>query len=151
MNYKRCGFLFHLLYLFSFIQHFYLNTLTSTTLSIYSSSFKMKFTTAIIALVGFISSTEACQCLSDSGPNNAATEKCCREVNGKPTGDQCPAGDIAQDLSKFASCCRRFGDLSDCNCPIGCGVAQFKAQREAMGASPPTDEEIAAVIAHANQ
>lgn len=107
----------------------------------------MKFFTSIITLVALVSSAEACQCISAGGVNDAATQNCCRQVNGRPEGNQCPANQIAQDLSKFASCCRAYGTRSDCRCPVGCARKELAAKNKAQGMSEPTDEDVLALMA----
>lgn len=107
----------------------------------------MKLLTSIVAIIAMISSAEACQCLSAIGVNDAATKNCCREAGGSPSGNQCPAGQISQKLSTFASCCKSYGTRSDCRCPIGCARLELETKAKEDGTAPPTDDEVQALVA----
>lgn len=107
----------------------------------------MKLLTSIVAVIAMISSAEACQCLSSNGVNGPATESCCREAGGSPKGNQCPANQISENLSKFASCCKDYGTRSDCRCPIGCARLELEAKAKEEGTAPPTDDEVQALVA----
>lgn len=107
----------------------------------------MKFLTSIVAIIAMAASAEACQCLSADGVNEAATKDCCGEAGGSPDGNQCPADDIGENLSKFAQCCRDYGTRSDCRCPVGCARTELEAMAKKGGTAPPTDDEVEAYVA----
>ncbi|GJN78410.1 hypothetical protein PLIIFM63780_001904 [Purpureocillium lilacinum] len=86
----------------------------------------MKFSTTIISIAALLTSAEA-----SGGPAN---------------GSDCPAGEISNKLSTFASCCRSYGDNSDCRCPIGCVRKELEAQHKAEGKAPPTDDEVKGLL-----
>ncbi|TPX11930.1 uncharacterized protein E0L32_007428 [Thyridium curvatum] len=98
----------------------------------------MKFSSAILAIAVLFSTSEACKC----GTNMDATRACCRDNGGSPTDSDCPASDISENLSGFASCCRYFGARSDCRCPIGCARLETDAHRKAFGLKPLSDPEL---------
>lgn len=97
----------------------------------------MKFLSSIVTIAALVSSTEACQCLSTIGVNEAATKSCCRAAGGSPEGNQCPAGGISENLSQFAACCRSYGDRSDCRCSFGCARKKLEEEHNAQGLPPP--------------
>ena len=89
----------------------------------------MKLHAALIAIAAIISAASACKC----GGNLDATRACCRDVGGVPTSDDCPANTISERLSRFHSCCLRFGVRSDCRCPVGCLMSEVQAERKEAG------------------
>ncbi|UNI20918.1 hypothetical protein JDV02_006964 [Purpureocillium takamizusanense] len=108
----------------------------------------MKFSTAIISIAALLSSAEACKCISSIGNNVEATRACCQEAGStaNSSGD-CPAGNISNNLSRFASCCRSYDTRSDCRCPIGCARKELEAKHLAEGKVPPTEDEVKALLA----
>lgn len=107
----------------------------------------MKVFAAVLALAALLSAAEACKCVSSIGNNEAATRACCQEAGGSASETDCPADDISNNLSRFASCCRQYETRSDCRCPIGCARQELEAQRAAEGKAPPTDTEVNALVA----
>ncbi|KAL7924560.1 hypothetical protein ACQKWADRAFT_286978 [Trichoderma austrokoningii] len=107
----------------------------------------MKFSTSIIVIAAALfSSTEACQCHTSNGVDVTATLNCCVEAGGSPVdGNQCPAGEISNNLSTFAGCCDSYGDHTDCHCSIGCDVELTALN--ARGRVPPSDREVYAILA----
>lgn len=97
----------------------------------------MQFNIALMALA-FFSAVEACKC----GGNVDATRACCKSTGGTPSGDDCPANQISERLSNFASCCRNLGARSDCRCSIGC----LKSERIAQGLKPLSDKEAQSLV-----
>ncbi|KAL3963258.1 hypothetical protein ACCO45_000262 [Purpureocillium lilacinum] len=106
----------------------------------------MKFSTTIISIVALLASAEACKCLSSVGNNSEATSACCKEAGGSANGSDCPAGEISDRLSRFASCCKAYGTRSDCRCPIGCARKELEAQHKAEGKAAPTEAEIKGLL-----
>jgi len=106
----------------------------------------MKFSTTIISIAALLASAEACKCLSSVGNNVDATKACCKEAGGSVSGTDCPAGEISNTLSRFASCCRSYDTRSDCRCPIGCARKELEAQHKAEGKAPPTDDEVKGLL-----
>ncbi|POR39232.1 Uncharacterized protein TPAR_00569 [Tolypocladium paradoxum] len=107
----------------------------------------MKFTVVILAVATLFSASDACKCIGPNGNNVEATNACCQEAGGRASGGDCPAGQISQRLSRFASCCRNYSTRSDCRCPIGCAKQELEAEREAKGMPPPTEDEVQALVA----
>ncbi|KAG6040802.1 hypothetical protein E4U41_007019 [Claviceps citrina] len=103
----------------------------------------MKFLASVIAVVATVSSVEACQCIGATGVDQKVTESCCHGAGGSPDGNQCPADQISEYLSTFASCCLYFRTRSDCRCPIGCDGEELDAKAKRKGKTPPTDDEVA--------
>lgn len=100
----------------------------------------------MISIAALLTSAEACKCLSSIGNNESATSACCQAAGGPANGSDCPAGEISNNLSKFASCCRGYNDKSDCRCPIGCARKELEAQHKAEGKAPPTDDEVKGLL-----
>lgn len=85
----------------------------------------MKFSSSIIiAVATLFTATDACRCMTGVGNDVEATVACCKEADGKPSGNNCPAGEIADTLDIFSKCCRQYRARSDCRCP-GCDAAEL--------------------------
>ncbi|KAK3935743.1 hypothetical protein QBC46DRAFT_412725 [Diplogelasinospora grovesii] len=82
--------------------------------------------------------SDACKC----GGNVDATVACCKSVGGSANGDDCPANQISERLSNFASCCNNLGARSDCRCPVGCARKELDTARAAQGLPPATDKDV---------
>jgi hypothetical protein len=98
----------------------------------------MKFTLALAALATIFTTINACKC----GGNLEATKACCQSTGGVATSDDCPANQISERLSNFASCCNNLGARSDCRCPVGCARNETDAARAAEGLEPLSNEEV---------
>ena len=101
----------------------------------------MKFN-VLFTLAAFVTAAAACKC----GGNEIATEACCRTSGGIMRGNDCAANTMSERLSTFAQCCRAFGVISDCRCPVGCAKRELEAARAAQGLPPLEDSEILAKL-----
>ncbi|KAF5007520.1 hypothetical protein FDECE_6167 [Fusarium decemcellulare] len=73
--------------------------------------YKLALITALLSATG-----EACKCYGSKGNlNNGATHKCCNDLHGVYSGNDCKASSISEHLRSFDSCCK--GQGSDCDFP----------------------------------
>ncbi|CZR51797.1 uncharacterized protein PAC_01674 [Phialocephala subalpina] len=97
----------------------------------------------VLVFATFLAAIEACKC----GGNIDATKACCRNVGGNPSDVDCPANQISERLSNFASCCNSLGSRSDCRCPVGCARNETDAAQSAAGLPLLTDAEVTSFVA----
>ncbi|UNI15391.1 hypothetical protein JDV02_001928 [Purpureocillium takamizusanense] len=74
-----------------------------------------------VSLLAMLRAAEACKCFQGTKVMEVQTDYCCLEKGGYPTKDHdCPASQISDKLSAFATCCKEEHYTSDCKCPRGC-------------------------------